>query len=109
MPVIQNQKFKDFPFYFSGLDCGLPMNGSCHIHSGSKDNLHQRFSNYLSSFNQQEKDIEETPLFQPDDDDEEDEAKLSDCCPEVSKALSGVLLIAEQKKRMEESTKVGFV
>ena len=27
-------------------------------------------------------------------------------CPEVSKALSGVMLIAEQKKRMEESTKV---
>ena len=27
-------------------------------------------------------------------------------CPEVSRALSGVLLIAEQKKRMEESTKV---
>jgi len=39
---------------------------------------------------------------------------LADCCPngghrlcpEVSKALSGVMLIAEQKKRMEESTKV---
>ena len=27
-------------------------------------------------------------------------------CPEVSKALSGVLLIAEQKKRNEECTKV---
>lgn len=27
-------------------------------------------------------------------------------CPEVSKALSGVMLIAEQKKRLEESTKV---
>ncbi len=27
-------------------------------------------------------------------------------CPEVSKALAGVMLIAEQKKRMEESTKV---
>ena len=30
-------------------------------------------------------------------------------CPEVSKALSGVLLIAEQKKRNEECTKVFFV
>ena len=29
-------------------------------------------------------------------------------CPEVSKALSGVMLIAEQKKRMEESTRVSF-
>ena len=29
-------------------------------------------------------------------------------CPEVSKALSGVLLIAEQKKRNEECTKVRF-
>ena len=27
-------------------------------------------------------------------------------CPEVAKALSGVMLIAEQKKRLEESTKV---
>ena len=30
-------------------------------------------------------------------------------CPEVSKALSGVLLIAEQKKRNEECTKVLLV
>ena len=30
----------------------------------------------------------------------------SQICPEVSKALSGVLLIAEQKKRNEEATKV---
>ena len=29
-------------------------------------------------------------------------------CPEVSKALSGVLLIAEQKKRNEECTKVSI-
>lgn len=30
-------------------------------------------------------------------------------CPEVSKALAGVMLIAEQKKRLEESTKVRIV
>ena len=28
-------------------------------------------------------------------------------CPEMKKALQGVFLIAEQKKRIEESTKVG--
>ena len=28
-------------------------------------------------------------------------------CPEISKAVSGIVLIAEQKKRQEDSTKVG--
>ena len=30
----------------------------------------------------------------------------STLCPEVARALNGVMLIAEQKKRLEESTKV---
>ncbi len=30
----------------------------------------------------------------------------SSLCPEVARALNGVMLIAEQKKRLEESTKV---
>ena len=43
----------------------------------------------------------------------EDEAALlfgnhHHICPEMKKALQGVFLIAEQKKRIEESTKVSF-
>ena len=43
----------------------------------------------------------------------EDEAALlfgnhHNICPEMKKALQGVFLIAEQKKRIEESTKVSF-
>ena len=43
----------------------------------------------------------------------EDEAALlfgshPNICPEMKKALQGVFLIAEQKKRIEESTKVSF-
>ena len=43
----------------------------------------------------------------------EDEAALlfgnhHHICPEMKKALQGVFLIAEQKKRIEESTKVRF-
>ena len=30
-------------------------------------------------------------------------------CPEMKKALQGVFLIAEQKKRIEESTKVSHI
>jgi hypothetical protein len=32
----------------------------------------------------------------------------STLCPEVARALNGVMMIAEQKKRLEESTKVGY-
>ncbi len=34
------------------------------------------------------------------------ERKNITLCPEVARALNGVMMIAEQKKRLEESTKV---
>jgi len=154
-----------------GLSGGmnLPLNGSCHLHSLSSDNLHQRFSNYFSSFgsgaaaavaaaaqaaaaaaahaqqadnkmasglppppappglngglHQHRGDHErnpllDSPLFDGGGGGGSTEvleqstgfggqaSGPSQICPEVSKALSGVLLIAEQKKRNEEATKV---
>ena len=107
---------------------GLPLNGSCRIHSQSNDNLHRRFSTYLSSLtmesphtaNMSQKTGQTTtgvgaspeggrPSTHPygtyaSDFELPPGANL--LCPEVSKALSGILLIAEQKKRNEECTKV---
>jgi len=106
---------------------GLPLNGNCRIHSQSNDNLHRRFSTYLSSLTMQDSphhamsqktgqtttgDVESpdgargSHPFGTYASDFEPPPGASLLCPEVSKALSGVLLIAEQKKRNEECTKV---
>lgn len=105
---------------------GLPLNGNCRIHSQSNDNLHRRFSTYLSSLTMESQhnamsqktgqtttgDCEspEGPRgcapFGTYASDFEPPPGASLLCPEVSKALAGVLLIAEQKKRNEECTKV---
>ena len=101
--------------FCSGVDYGLPLNGSCNIHSQSSDNLHQRFSTYLSSLTMDTTGTQKLPPPPPPQHSppyfghaEFVDNQPSTLCPEVSKALSGVLLIAEQKKRMEESTKVSF-
>jgi len=120
---------------------GLPLNGSCHIHSLSSDNLHQRFQSNFYNFSSGFTGVSggdgittkiplshpppplnaagtgtmlDSPLFEGATEVLEHHAKeameggsgSNMICPEVSKALSGVLLIAEQKKRNEEATKV---
>ena len=104
---------------------GLPLNGNCRIHSQSNDNLHRRFSTYLSSLTMDNAMSQKTGQTTTGDaespegvrgshpfgtyaSDFEPPPGASLLCPEVSKALSGVLLIAEQKKRNEECTKVYF-
>ena len=112
---------------------GLPLNGSCHIHSLSSDNLHQRFSSFynFSAFapsssaaaGQDSKipppppplngrappPMVDSPLFEGATEILDHNDRSNMICPEVSKALSGVLLIAEQKKRNEEATKVWYL
>ncbi len=45
-------------------------------------------------------------LFDPFEDHNFIHERTNSLCPEMRKALQGVYLIAEQKKRIEESTKV---
>ena len=116
------------PLYFSAMNYGgLPLNGSCRIHSQSNDNLHHRFSTYLSSLTMESphtgnvsqktgqtttggggspEGVRSAHPFGTYQSDFDLPPGASLLCPEVSKALSGVLLIAEQKKRNEECTKV---
>ena len=94
----------------------MALNGSCRIHGPSghaHGHAHAQTGASASAHHQQQQQF--TPsskrkkreaggmFFDPCG---EGQGQGHTLCPEVSKALSGVMLIAEQKKRLEESTKV---
>ena len=88
---------------------GLPLNGVCRLHSRSTDHLSRPFS---SAENRKSGFVGSPPPPAPPAGGSM-YFQHSTLCPEVARALNGVMLIAEQKKRLEESTKVccglGFV
>ena len=92
-----------YAFFFS-----LPLNGGCRVHGHSheflpgisgNDNTHRYSGKSNRDNNGQEFNFLSPPRCHK-------ATHHNQLCPEVSKALAGVMLIAEQKKRMEESIKV---
>ncbi|XP_023323772.1 acetylcholine receptor subunit alpha-like [Eurytemora carolleeae] len=63
---------------------GYPLNGGCKVHGRSTENIYPEYTKL----------------------DQEIEENSRRLCPEIYKALEGILFIAEHKKRMEESTKI---
>ncbi|CAB4067770.1 CHRNN [Lepeophtheirus salmonis] len=89
---------------------GLPLNGSCRLHGQSADHLPLRSNNQQPGSPTADSEMGENWKHSSSNNNNnhlnKTNNRISDVCPEVSKALSGVMLIAEQKKRLEESTKV---
>ena len=98
----------------------LPLNGGCRIHGNSTEALHKASGGVSSSGgimkqatgirqgqgSGNRKFVNSHRQRHLAGNSNECHSQQHTLCPEVAKALSGVMLIAEQKKRLEESTKV---
>ena len=102
IPLIDN----NLSFFLNSSDPeGLPLNGVCRVHSRSQDHLSRPYSSAAAATAENRKFLGSPPPPAP-----HGAGSMyfqhSTLCPEVARALNGVMLIAEQKKRLEESTKV---
>ena len=93
---------KCFPHRINGD--GLPLNGSCRLHGHSNENINGDVKEVCNTTN--------TCIIMRNDIQEKRSSsfcKPGHLCPEIYKALDGILFIAEHKKSQEESNKVIFL